>query len=60
MSRKTFRAQRGRAPVPIDLFKAMNQVPRVHDNFSSEKIDTDMTGPIDAMTRHIEAASRPV
>jgi len=57
MIRNTFRAQRGKAPVLIDLFKAINQALMAHDNFSNGKIYADMTGPMDTVTWQIEATS---
>ena len=57
MIRNTFRAQRGKAPVLIDLFKAINEALMAHENFSNGKIYADMTGPMDTITWQLEAAS---
>ncbi len=55
--RNTFRAQRGQAPVLIDLFKGINQALTSQDGFSNGKIYADMTGPMDTIIWQIEAES---
>jgi hypothetical protein len=55
--RNTFRAQRGHAPVLIDLFKTINQALTSQNGFSNGKIYADMTGPMDTIIWQIEAES---
>jgi hypothetical protein len=57
MIRGTFRAQRGQAPVLIDLFKTINENLTAHAGFSNGKIYADMTGPMDTIIWQIEAES---
>jgi hypothetical protein len=57
MIRGTFRAQRGQAPVLIDLFKTINENLTAHDGFSNGKIYADMTGPMDTIIWQVEAES---
>lgn len=57
MIRNTFRAQRGQAPILIDLFKTINEALMANDGFSNGKIYADMTGPMDTIIWQIEAAS---
>ena len=55
--RNTFRAQRGKAPVLIDLFKGINQMLTSQDGFSNGNIYADMSGPMDTVIWQVEAAS---
>jgi hypothetical protein len=55
--RNTFRAQRGQAPVLIELFKGINQALISQGGFSNGKIYADMTGSMDTIVWQIEAES---
>jgi hypothetical protein len=57
MIRSIFRAQRGKAPEIIDVFKAVNQAYMAQAGFSKGKIYADMTGPMDTVIWEFEAES---
>ena len=46
MIREVFRAQRGKAPALIAVFKTLNQVMMAQAGFSQGKIYADMSGPM--------------
>ena len=55
--RNVFRAQRGKAPEIIDVFKTINQAVMAQEGFASGKIYADMTGPMDTVVWEFEAQS---
>jgi hypothetical protein len=57
MIRNTFRAQRGKAPALIAIFKTLNEIVTAQEGFSHGKIYADMTGPMDTIIWEFEAAS---
>jgi hypothetical protein len=57
MIRNVFRAQRGKAPELIAIFKTVNQAVTSQAGFSHGKIYADMTGPMDTVIWEFEAES---
>jgi len=57
MIRNIFRAQRGKAPELIEIFKTLNQAIMAQEGFSHGKIYADMTGPMDTVIWAFEAQS---
>ena len=57
MIRNMFRAQRGKAPELIGIFKTLNQAVMAQAGFASGKIYADMTGSMDTVVWEFEAQS---
>ena len=57
MIREVFRAQRGKAPELIAVFKTLNQALTTQAGFSHGKIYADMSGPMDTVIWEFEAES---
>src|SRR5215475_3050637 len=57
MIREVFRAQRGKAPALIAVFKTLNQVLMAQAGFSHGKIYADMSGPMDTIIWEFETES---